>query len=133
MGGGGVGDGVRGSSGPSFVGVSRRPSLCSSLRGGSIHRVLRSVGGRSRGMTVTMRGTVPRVRGLIARVIPQVGRKKHVFCVKTNADKHLKMLSTSRVPPAFNVPPALVVNLVTNNSATLHGPMRGTRSGAVQN
>lgn len=118
---------------PVFVGVSRRPSLCGSLRGGSVQRVLRSVGARSRGMTLTARGTVPRVRGLMDRVIPHVGRKKHVFCVNTKADKHLKMLSTSRVPPAFNVPPALIVKLVTNKSATLHGPMRGTRSGAAHN
>lgn len=70
-----------------------------------MQRVLRSVGHRSRGMTSTMRGTVPRVRRLIGLVIPHVERNKHVFCVKTKADNHLKMLSTSRIPPAFKVSP----------------------------
>lgn len=79
-------------------------------------------------MTSTIRTYVPRVRGLMGRVMRHVRRKKHVFCLKTKADKHLKMLSTSRVPPAFNVPSAYIVNVVTNNRRTLGHPMRGTRS-----
>ncbi len=58
-----------------------------------------------------------------------VVNNKQLVCVKTNASKHLKILSTSRYPPAFKMDPRAIVKLVTKNCRELISTNRNTRSG----
>ena len=106
-----------------FIKITEQPSLYDDLDKKSVKEILEDINTEDHKVADAVQKAIPQIEKLVTLIIPRVKKGGRIFYMGAGTSGRLGVLDASEIPPAFGMPPTVVIGLIAGGDTALRNPV----------